>query len=166
MKILVLSILSAIALAGCGTTGNSNATGNSVNSNAANSANASNAATATATATPASASTGSLATPTEAYKTAFALREKKDVDGLKKIMADDVKEFLSEIGKADKRSLDDMIKEIFLRPQAKTDEWRNEKIDGEYATVEYPDAQGNWKTMDFKKSGDKWLLSLPKPDKK
>src|SRR5687768_4105178 len=37
---------------------------------------------------------GSLATPTEAYKTAYELRKKKDIEGLKKVMSKDIKEFL------------------------------------------------------------------------
>src|SRR5262245_14995055 len=35
-------------------------------------------------------SIGSLATPTDAYKTAYQLRKNKDVAGLKKVMSNDV----------------------------------------------------------------------------
>src|SRR5215203_134443 len=54
----------------------------------------------------------SLATPTEAYKTAYELRRKKDVQGLKKMMSDDIKEFLTMMGEEEKKSLDDMIREM------------------------------------------------------
>ena len=83
------------------------------------------------------------------------------MEGLKKIMSKDAKEFFTEIGKAEKKSLDDILKEMFERPQAQTDECRNEKIEGDHATVEYPDEDGDWKTMDFEKVDGKWLLSLP-----
>ena len=57
---------------------------------------------------PADTSTvGSLVTPTDAYKTAYELRKKKDVQGLKAIMSKDIKEFLTMMGEDDKKSLDE-----------------------------------------------------------
>jgi len=107
---------------------------------------------------------GSLATPTETYKTAFELRKNKDVQGLKKIMSDDIKEFLTMMGEDDKKSLDDMIMDMCDKPQADRAEARNEKIKGEWATVEYLTEKGDWKTMDFEKVGGKWLMTFPKDE--
>jgi hypothetical protein len=107
-------------------------------------------------------STGSLTTPTEAYKTAYELRKKKDTEGLKKIMSKDIKEFLTMMGEAEKKTLDDMLKEMVEKPQADKIESRNEKIDGNFATVEYLTETGAWKTMDFEKVGSDWLLTFPK----
>ena len=114
---------------------------------------------------PTSSTVGSLATPTEAYKTAYELRKNKDVAGLKAIMSDDIKEFLTMMGEADKKSLDDMIREMFEKPQADRAETRNEKMKGDTATVEYLTEKGDWKTMDFEKVGGKWLMGFPKADK-
>ena len=114
---------------------------------------------------PTSATTVSLATPTETYKTAYELRKKKDVQGLKAIMSDDIKEFLTMMGEAEKKSLDDMIKEMCEKPQADRAEVRNEKIKGDTATVEYLTEKGDWKTMDFEKVGGKWLMTFPKGDR-
>lgn len=111
------------------------------------------------------ATTGSLATPTEAYKTAYDLRKKKDIEGLKKIMSNDIKEFLTMMGEAEKKSLDDMLREMVENPQADKAEARNERIKGDRATVEYLTETGAWKTMDFEKVDGKWLLTFPKPDK-
>ena len=111
------------------------------------------------------AAVGSLATPTEAYKTAYDLRKKKDVAGLKSIMSDDIKEFLTMMGEAENKSLDDIIKEMCDKPQADKAESRNEKIKGDTATVEYLTETGSWKTMDFEKVDGKWLLTFPKADK-
>jgi hypothetical protein len=114
---------------------------------------------------PATASSvGSLATPTEAYKTAYELRKKRDVAGLKSIMSADIKEFLTMMGEEDKKSLDDMIKEMCDKPQADRAEARNEKIKGDTATVEYLTEKGDWKTMDFEKVDGKWLLGFPKAE--
>lgn len=110
---------------------------------------------------------GSLVTPTDAYKTAYELRKNKDIQGLKKIMSKDIIEFLTLMGEAEtpKRSLDEMVAEMFEKPQADKAESRNEKISGDRATVEYLTKEGGWKTMDFEKVDGKWLLSLPKAEK-
>ena len=109
-------------------------------------------------------SAGSLATPTDTYKTAYELRKKKDVAGLKAIMSADIKEFLTMMGEEDKKSLDDMIKEMCDKPQADRAEARNEKIKGDTATVEYLTEKGDWKTMDFEKVDGKWLMGFPKAE--
>ena len=105
----------------------------------------------------------SLTTPTEAYKFAYAARQKKDVAGLKRALSKDALEFFEFITEPGK-TIDDTLLEIMKTPQAATDESRNEKIKGDIATLEYPDANGKWKTMDFAKEGGEWKLSVPKPD--
>lgn len=109
----------------------------------------------------------SLATPTDAYKAAYEYRKNKDIEGLKKVMSKDVLEFLTEIGKAEKKSLDDMLREMCEKPQAATNMTRNLKIQGDAATLEYPDAEGkDWKTMDFVKEGNDWKMTIPKAPQK
>jgi hypothetical protein len=109
-------------------------------------------------------SVGSLATPTEAYKTAYALRKKKDIAGLKKVMSNDVLEFLTMMGEVEKKSLDEMIKEMVEKPQADKAEVRKEKINGNRAELEYLTETGEWKTMDFEKIDGKWVMTLPKAE--
>ena len=104
---------------------------------------------------------GSLATPSEAYKTAYDLRKKRDIAGLKQVMNSDVLEFLTMMGEDQKKSLDDMLKEMCEKPQADRAEVRNEKIKGDKAQVQYLTETGGWKNMDFEKVDGKWLLSLP-----
>jgi hypothetical protein len=106
-------------------------------------------------------STGSLATPTEAYKTAYAVRQKKDVAGMKRVLSKKMLGFFTEMGEAEHKSLDDELKELMDAPQAATAEARNEKINGDTATLEYLDAKGEWKTMDFVKEGGGWKLTAP-----
>ena len=64
-----------------------------------------------------------------------------------------------------RRALDDMLREMVEKPQAEKADTRNEKIKGDRATIEYRTETGEWKTMDFEKTGDKWLLTFPKADK-
>ncbi len=109
-------------------------------------------------------STGSLATPTEAYKTAYEIRKRKDAAGLKKVMSKDVLEFFEEMGKIEKKSLDVMLKELVEKPQGPTNETRNEKITGNRAILEYKNEKGEWKEMDFEKEGSDWKMTIPKAD--
>lgn len=144
---------------------------NPVNNSPANGNSNVNSATPkpaeTATATPGaevSGEPGSLATPTEAYKTAFALRQKKDVQGLKKVLSKEILEFFAEIGKLEKKSQDEMIKELVEKPQSGAPETRNEKITGDRAILEFKDDKGEWQEMDFVKEDGGWKLTLPKAE--
>lgn len=138
---------------------------NSDSTAASNTANTSNTSAEPANAAPGPA--GSQATPSDTYRTAYELRKKKDVAGLKKVLSPDALDFLKTIGEADtpKKSLDEMISEMFETEQADKAEVRNEVIKGDRATVEYLTKEGTWKTMDFEKVDGKWLIGFPKADK-
>jgi hypothetical protein len=143
---------------------NSNSTnGAVVNSTTANS---SNGAVNTGVTTPETGTTtmSSSSTPTDAYKAAYKYRQNKDVEGLKKVFSKDVLEFLTMVGKEEKKTLDDQLRELTEQPQFKSDEARNEKITGDRATIEYRDTDGAWKTMDFVKEDGAWKMSLPGGD--
>lgn len=83
---------------------------------------------------------------------------------MKRVLSKDVLEFLTMMAEADKKTLDDQIADVFTKPQAKTAESRNEKINGDRATLEYLDETGSWTTMDFIKEGPDWKMSLPDKD--
>jgi len=103
-------------------------------------------------------------TPTQVYKLAYKYRKEKNIEGLKSIFSKDVLDFLTDMGKSEKKSLDDQVREMTETPQWTSDESRNEKISGDHATIEYRDSDGDWKTMDFVKEDGKWKLSLPGND--
>lgn len=154
---VILMVLAALA-SGCQTAASSTGGSSTTSSNPP-------ANTAEPKIIPLDATVGSLATPTEAYKAAYELRKKKNVEGLKKIMSDDIKEFLTMMGEAENKSLDDMVREMTEKPQADKAEVRNEKVKGNRAELEYLTETGGWKTMDFEKVDGKWLLSFPKADR-
>lgn len=156
-------MLAAISISiGCASpaanTSNQQASPTNQNVNAANTA-----AAPAPSASPVAAVTevGANATPSEVYKAAHKMRQEKDYEGLKKIFAADVLDFFTEIGKADGKTVDDGIREMFNRPQAEKAEVRNEKINGDRATVEYLDETGEWDTMDFRKEGGVWKITFP-----
>ena len=166
MKNIKLISLAAIlftstGLAGCQKTDSNNSAANKTNKSVTSNNSAANT-TATSVANTDSGSVGSLATPTDAYKTAYDCRKRKDVECLKKVMSKDILDFLKMMGEDDKKSIDDMLKELCERPQAATAESRNEKITGETATLEYLAEDGKWQTMDFEKVGNDWQMGAPK----
>ena len=164
--VIAVFILAGI---GCKPAANSNASNANVNSNTVTNANVATAANvnaapvAEANAAPETV-VGSLATPSDAYRTAYDLRKRKDVQGLKKMMAPNILEFFSMVAEEEKKSLDDVIKEMFDKPQADKAVARNEMIKGNRATVEYLTETGEWSTMDFEKIGSDWKLTFPKAD--
>lgn len=163
IKLVLLITAVAVMAAACPSNPVNNAPVNT-NSNV-NSATPKPAETATPTpAAEVSGEPGSLATPTDAYKTAYAIRQKKDGAALKRVLSKDILEFFTEMGKLEKKSLDEMLKDLAEKPQASTAEVRNEKITGDRAILEYKDEKGEWKEMDFEKEGSEWKLTLPKAD--
>lgn len=158
IKYLSIAAVIAVGLAMLGCQNAANSAANNTNKASNSNANAKPEATTAKTDSPA----GSMATPTDTYKSAYAYRKNKDIEGLKKVMSQDILDFLKMMGEDDKKSLDDMLKELCDRPQAATAEARNEKITGETATIEYLDETGGWKTMDFEKIGSDWKMGAPK----
>lgn len=171
MPIAVLAF-SLVCATACGTqpnTGVANSSVSTTTTTATTNANQPVAATTTANSNQSEVAkvetdkspAGSLATPTETYKTAYTARQNKDLAGLKRVMSERLIGFLTDMGQAEKKSLDDQLKELFEQPQATTSESRNEKITGDKATLEYLDEKGAWKTMDFIKEGADWKMTLP-----
>ncbi len=159
--VLVVAAALSLSVASCQTADPANTASNKIANIAA--ANASPAANVAA---PAPETVTSTATPTDAYKAAYAARKNKDVPALKKLLSKDIIEFFTEIGGAGekKQTVDELLMELCEKPQAPTAEARNEKIDGEFATIEYLDENGDWSTMDFVKEGGGWKLTIPKMD--
>lgn len=159
------SLLILGAASGCQNSTNTNAgvnTNTAANQNGNKSVANSNAAANSNTVT--EVHVGSLATPTDAYKTAYEIRQRRDAAALKKVMSKDVLEFFTEMGKVDGKSLDETLKELAEKPQGPTNETRNEKITGNRAVLEYKNEKGEWREMDFEKENGEWKLTIPKAD--
>ena len=161
LTVVVFSAMAMWAMTACQKSEVANGAANATaNKAAANSSNSANTSTAANTAVSGSAD---LSTPTAAYKTAYNARKNKDIPTLKRVLSKDVQDFLTEIGQADdadKKSLDDMLKELCLQPQAPSPDVRNEKIDGDKATLEYKDESGEWQKMDLLKDNGDWKISI------
>jgi predicted lipid-binding transport protein (Tim44 family) len=155
--LLIIGCVAAFA-AGCGGAGNSNNASNKTptpNTNVA-------AATPTTVADNSSAATAG--SPAEAYKAAYEARKNKDVAALRKLISKDLLEFFGLVAEDEKKSIDDVLRELCEKPQAPTAEVRNEKINGDWATLEYLDEKGKWSTMDLEKEDGRWKLTAPNAD--
>lgn len=106
----------------------------------------------------------SLATPTEAYKTAYAARKNKDIKNLKRTLSKDMIEFFTMMSEGSDKGIDAELMKLAEKPQNPSDETRNEKINGDKAMLEFRDENGNWKTMDFIKEDGEWKLTINKPE--
>lgn len=162
MKYLALVIAAVIFAAGCQSAANTN-TAATANTNTASS-NADAASTPPANTSTALEPGDPAGSPTEVYKAAYMARKNCDVPGLKKIMSKDILRFLADMGKTDKKSLDDELKDICTHPQNPSQSVRNEKIDGDRASLEYLDEDGSWRKMDFVKEDGAWRLSMGSGD--
>ena len=104
--------------------------------------------------------------PTSTYKAFFEAQKNKDVPGIKKTLSKGSLEMLEKGAKEQKKTLDASLKEGFDDPTFKAPtmpETRNEKIDGNAATLEIQNEQTKkWDTMYFVKEDGDWKVALDK----
>lgn len=148
---LIIVALAAIALAACSRT--------ATNSNNANTVNGNSASSTSST----SSTSSSSRSPEALLKASFDAAKRKDVEGFKKTIASADLRALDAALKKSGQNLDDLMKQQLERPETpmpESLETRNEKIEGERATVEYKDVRGTWKTANFIKEGGEWKIKL------
>lgn len=162
-NILLLTALVAIALASaaCSQT--------TTNSNTANASNTSNTTASTETKNTGASnpgtttSTSTFSSPREVLKASYVAAKNKDVAGFKRtISSDDLRRF-EEFVKKSGQNLDDSLKQQLENPDLpmpESLETRNEKIDGETATLEFKDVRGVWRIGHFVKEGDEWKMKV------
>jgi Domain of unknown function (DUF4878) len=149
----------ALALAAAcskGPTTNSNGAGT------ANSANASNTRPATTT-TPAATASASLSTPTSAFMAFYDASKKSDVEAVKRTLSKASLDFLTAEAKKENKTLEAALTESLKTADVPktTPEVRNEKIDGDNATLEVKDEKSsNWDTFNFVRENGEWKLKL------
>jgi hypothetical protein len=106
------------------------------------------------------------ASPTATFKTFYEAQKKKDVPAMKKTLSKSSIQMIETAAKAQGKSADDALKEGFESPGAKSDkmpETRNEKIDGDNATLEVQDEDTKkWSKVYFVKEEKEWKIALDK----
>ena len=104
--------------------------------------------------------------PTSTYKAFYEAQQKKNVPGIKKTLSKGTLAMLETAAKAQNKTMDESLKEGFDNPASKAATMpptRNERIDGNSATLEVQDEDSKkWETMYFVKEDKDWKLALDK----
>ena len=108
----------------------------------------------------------SSSSPTATFKAYFEAQKKKDVPGIKKTLSKGSLDMMEKAAKEQNKTVDKALTEGLESPAAKNDktpETRNEKIDGNNATLEVQNEETKkWDTIYFVKEGSDWKIALDK----
>lgn len=100
-------------------------------------------------------------TPTEAFKTFYEASKGKDVPTLKKVMSKATLDELEKEAKGENKSLDQYLADESQKGlPSSLPETRNEKIDGDKATVEVKTQSGDWRPFPFVKEDGDWKIDM------
>ncbi|QQS32397.1 MAG: DUF4878 domain-containing protein [Acidobacteriota bacterium] len=99
------------------------------------------------------------ATPVETFKTYVKALKAKDPKAIKTLLSEATLKMHEEQAKAQNTTIDDVLqRETLVGPNQTTVEFRNEKIDGEKATIEVKNSFGTWETVPFVFEKGQWRI--------
>jgi len=103
-------------------------------------------------------------TPTATFKAFYEASNKKDVAGMKKALSKGTMDMFDKLAKEQNKSTDEMLKSFDKEDKSqKMPETRNEKINGDTATLEVKnDKTDKWDTLPFVKENGEWKIALDK----
>lgn len=158
-KITFIIALFAFAFAGCTATREAN-TNTTTNANTATNANK---AEETKPADKTASNSAAMNSPTATMGVFFEALKKKDNETIKKCLSKSSLVILEESAKEGKTTIDQIISEGEDMSKVKTPVVRNEKIDGDSATLEVEDEKTKkWDTVPFVKEDGVWKIALDK----
>jgi cytochrome oxidase Cu insertion factor (SCO1/SenC/PrrC family) len=98
-------------------------------------------------------------TPTDTFKAYTAAIKKKDLTTMKLLLSESSRKMHEQEARARGVTLDDVIKTQTLFKEDQTSvKFRNEKIDGDRATLEVQNSYGDWETLPFVKEEGIWKI--------
>lgn len=98
-------------------------------------------------------------TPVEAFKSYINAIKQKDTTTMKKLLSSDSIRMHEQEAQAQNLTLDDVVKrETLFSEGQKVVEFRNQKIEGEMATLEIKDSFGTWTTLPFVREDGEWKI--------
>jgi hypothetical protein len=104
-------------------------------------------------------------TPTATFKAFYEASKKKDAAAMKKTLSKGTVDMFDKLAKAQNKTTDEMLKNIDKddKTPEKIPETRNEKINGDTATLEVKnDKTDKWDTLPFVKEDGEWKIALDK----
>jgi len=98
-------------------------------------------------------------TPVEAFKSYISAVKRKDTTTMKLLLSAGSIKMHEQEAKAQNVTLDDVVKrETLFSEGQKVVEFRNEKIDGDAATLEVKNSFGSWETVPFLREDGDWKI--------
>ena len=98
-------------------------------------------------------------TPIETFKTYINAIKQKDTTRMKLLLSSESIKMHEQEAKAQNVPLDDIVKrETLFTEGQKVVEFRNEKIEGERATLEVKNSFGAWETIPFVREENEWRI--------
>lgn len=98
-------------------------------------------------------------TPLETLKAYTTAIKKKDTTTMKLLLSKDSIKMAEQEAKAQNVNLDEVVKrETLFNENQSTVEFRNEKIDGDKATIEMKDSFSSWNTVPFVREEGSWKI--------
>lgn len=127
--------------------------------NTSNSNNSSNTAANKNSAPP--APTGDYSSPTATFKTFYEAAKSNNIDAIKRSMSKKTMDAMTKGAAKDNKSIDDSLKELIKDAPSNNPQTRNEKIEGDKATLEIKDDKmDKWDTVPFVKEDGQWKIAL------
>jgi hypothetical protein len=110
---------------------------------------------------------GAGSSPTATMNAFFEATRKKDPEGFKKTLSKGSLDTIEVFAKAQNKTLDELlksgIKTLDASQSSATPLMRNEKIDGETATLEVQDGEnGEWRSIPFVRENGEWKIAFDK----
>jgi hypothetical protein len=99
------------------------------------------------------------ASPRQTFETYIRAMKQKDYSAMKVLLSSGTMKMHEQEAKAQGVTVDEIIKrESLLSQNQKTIEYRDEKIDGDKATLQYKNAYSSWETMPFVREDGVWKI--------
>ncbi len=100
-----------------------------------------------------------LSTPLETLKAYTQAIKKKDTTAMKLLLSDASLKMAEQEARAQNRTLDDVVKnETFFNENQTELKFRNEKVEGDKATIEVKNSFGSWDTLPFVREEGVWKI--------
>ncbi len=101
------------------------------------------------------------ATPLDTFKTYVKAIKKKDTTTVKILLSAETLKAHDQEAKAQGVTVDDIVKrDSFSWETQKSVEYKNEKVDGEKATLEVKDSANRWQTFYFIRENGEWKIDM------
>jgi hypothetical protein len=103
--------------------------------------------------------TSEPSSPLKTFQTYVKAIKAKDTTSMKLLLSDATIKMHEQEAKSQGVTVDDIVKrETLFSESQKTVEFRNEKIDGDTATLEVKNSFGSWETVPFVREGGVWKI--------